>query len=295
MKKEINKKKIDIYCGRDPYKNYVTKKILSEEKFFLRFLTLKNRFEKPLITPYLIDVTNKRPAIMILPGGAFVRRATKHIRKETVAFFHKLGFNVFILQYRVSPYFYPIPINDGKRAVRYIRYHANIYGINPDNIGMIGFSAGGYIVSFVGSFKNNTNYLAIDKIDKVSCDINFQILAYPCTYLSRETTIMKIALLAFLGKNYQEDLLEETKSINLVTSDSPKTFIWHTKKDKIVPSLHSKLYAKVLQEKGVQNELHIYEEGSHGLGMCQKKRHSHLAASTWSDACEKWLRCFVLK
>ncbi len=295
MKKKTSKKTIDIYCGKDPYKKYVTKKVLSEENFFLRFLTLKNIFEKPLITPYLLDVTNRRPAVIILPGGAFVRRATKHILRETVDFFHKLGFNVFVLQYRLSPYFYPIPIEDSKRAVRYVRYHANMFGIDPDNIGAIGFSAGGYITSIVGASKNNTNYLKIDKIDQVSCAINFQILAYPCTYLSRETTIMKIALLAFLGKNYQEELLEETKSINFITSDSPKTFIWHTKKDKIVPSLHSKLYAKALQEKGVQNELHIYEDGPHGLGMCKKKRHSHLAASTWSDACEKWLRYFVLK
>lgn len=285
---------VDIYCGKDPYENYITKTILRREHFFLKLFTRKNILDKPLLTPYLLDTTNKRPAIIILPGGAFVKRATKHISKETVAFFHQLGFNVFVLHYRVSPYFYPIPVEDGKRAVRYLRYHASKYCINPDNIGMIGFSAGGHIVSLVATSKNGVSYKTIDKIDYVSCKLDFQILSYPCTYLSKETIVMRIALLAFIGKTPKKELLEKTKSINFVTKYSPKTFIWHTKEDKIVPSLHSNLYAKVLKEKGVQCELHIFNKGPHGLGMCQKQRYAHLDASNWPTYCKKWLQKYVL-
>ncbi len=285
---------IDFYCSRDPYEKYVNKKVLKKESLFLKPLTRKNISEKPLIVPYLLDTTNKRPVIIILPGGVFLKRATEHIRKETVAFFHKLGFNVFVLHYRLSPYFYPIPVEDGKRAIRYIRHYATTYGIDPDNIGMIGFSAGGHIVSLVSSSTKSTNYKAIDKIDDVSCKLNFQILSYPCTYLSKETMTMRIALLAFIGKGYQRELLNKTRAIDLVTKDSPKTFIWHTEKDAIVPSLHSKLYAKALIKKGIQCELHIYEEGTHGLGMCSNPRYSYLKASTWSNSCEKWLYKFVL-
>ena len=285
---------IDIYRGNDTYENYLTEDVLKNRSFLIKAVGRRNMHEKASIVPYLVDSKGNRPAVLILPGGAFMRRYTELEGIPLTVLFNRLGINAFILNYRLAPYFYPVPLEDTKRAIRYIRHHADKFGINPVNIGMTGFSAGGHLVGMAATSEEYKNENRIDEIDGESIKINYQILSYPVIYISGETIGMKMVRQALFGKNRDNKLLEETSACNHVTGSTAKAFIWHTAADTIVPVIHSQKYAKALQENNVPCELHIYSKGPHGMSMCDKQKYKNLEAGSWVNECERWIKDNVL-
>jgi hypothetical protein len=148
----------------------------------------------PTLTPYLLKEEKLHPAIIVCPGGAFQYRSS-HEGEPIAKWLNQMGINAFVLNYRVAPYTPFTSIKDAVRAVRYIRYHAPELNIDPERIGMIGFSAGGYLTAFVGTlFDNgiiepesrNAQIMSMlfgeldfnDPIDRTSSKLNALILCY---------------------------------------------------------------------------------------------------------------------
>ena len=108
----------------------------------------------PTLTPYLLEGENLRAAIIVCPGGSFQFRAPGE-GDPIAKWLNRIGINAFVLNYRVAPYTPFTSTKDAVRAVRYLRYHAQEFNIDPARIGMIGFSAGGYLTAFVGTHYDN--------------------------------------------------------------------------------------------------------------------------------------------
>ena len=140
--------------------------------------------DEPYLIPYL--VSDSPGAVIVIPGGGYgcvtIDGATSE-GKDIAEALNRAGFSAFVLHYRSNPYEYPIPQLDVQRAVRYLRYHANDYGFDPDNIGLIGFSAGGnqvgcYINLVMGNNLFPANYVT-DEIDAVDDTISAPAMIYP--------------------------------------------------------------------------------------------------------------------
>ena len=132
----------------------------------------------PSITPYIKE--GAKAAVIVCPGGGYGMKAP-HEGNPIAEYLNDCGLSAFVLDYRVAPYRYPCELLDAKRAVRYVRYNAEKFGIDKDKIGICGFSAGGHLAGMTLTSPENeaSEYNVNDEIDKVSSKVNFAILCYP--------------------------------------------------------------------------------------------------------------------
>ena len=237
--------------------------------------------EEPNITPYLLENT-KAPCVIVCAGGAYGGKAY-HEGEPIAQWLNSIGFHAFVLDYRVSPYRQPAPQLDLKRAIRHVRYYSEKYNIRKDAVGVLGFSAGGHLVTSVSVFFDYGLENG-DAIDKESCRPDFTVPCYPV--IDMESFGHQGSADNLLGEDASDELKEKYSLYKHVTKDTPPAFIWHTADDDCVPVRNSLEYAKALSANGVDFSLHIYPHGYHGLGLA-----SHLEdVSTWTKHCEMWLK-----
>jgi acetyl esterase/lipase len=212
-------------------------------------------------------------AVLICPGGGYWNLYWQLEGEEVAAWLNSLGVTGVILKYRVprrpdEPKGEPArrPLQDAQRAVSLVRSKAKEWGIDPERIGMIGFSAGGHLsIATATSFEKRT-YEPQDDIDKVSCRPNFAILAYSGYLKAKE----KDELAAGLS----------------VPKGTPPVFLVHGGDDLISPPEHSVLMYLALKRAGVSAELHVYANTAHDFGV----RPSDRPHGAWTAACGHWLR-----
>src|SRR5690349_7170551 len=137
--------------------------------------------DKPTLTIYLpLNPAASRTAVVIFPGGGYGMLASNHEGRQVANWFDALGVTAFVAKYRLGPrYHHPIELGDAQRAIRLVRARAAEFGISPDRIGIMGFSAGGHLASTAGTHFDAGNASAADPIDRVSSRPDFMILAYP--------------------------------------------------------------------------------------------------------------------
>lgn len=265
------------------------------------------------------NLRKKRPAVIICPGGGYLMTASREA--EPVAMkFSSYGYNAFVLKYNTyfrnlelrptelkdikpeninSDSVYPQPIFDLAMTIKIIRENADEWGIDTNRIVLCGFSAGG---NLVGNFAVKWQEDFLSKKVKTSKDNlkpNAVILGYPITdYLIMEKEIEKnsngnleefwnTSNKAIFGKSHPSN--EERKNLSpsqLVSSDTPPMFIWHTANDNLVYSINSIMLAKALYENKIPYELHIFEKGPHGLSLCDETsagKEEHI-----NKRCQKW-------
>jgi acetyl esterase/lipase len=174
------------------------------------------------------------------------------------------------------------PLQDAQQAIRYVRANAKEYGIDPNKIGVIGFSAGGHLASTISTHYNDNVYKSEYN---VSARPDFSILIYPVITLDPALTHAGTRE-ALIGKDADKALTDKYSSHLQVTEDTPPAFLVHALDDNLVPYANSILYTDALRAKKVQAELHLYAKGDHGL---QVKNPTDTQAF-WHDACEKWMR-----
>ncbi len=249
---------------------------------------LGNRPEdKPSLTPYLSTATNATAAaVIVCPGGGYAHLA-QHEGEPVARWFNSLGIKALVLKYRLgsSGYRHPAMLQDAQRAVRYVRSHAGELGIDPNRIGIIGFSAGGHVASSAGAHFAEGDPQAADPVERVSSRPDLMMLIYPVITMgkfahsgSREN---------LLGKQPSPELVELMSNEKQVTSRTPPTFLVHTVNDAVVPVENSMLFASALREAGVGFELHLFEMGPpHGYGLAP----SDPVVGVWPRLCEQWLR-----
>lgn len=215
-------------------------------------------------------------AVVICPGGGYSILSWSKEGLEIAEWFNSVGVTAFVLKYRVPRRLAPEkihwePMQDVQRAIRVIRHEAagaNKYGIDPNRIGVLGFSAGGHLSVMAGVQYNTKCYEAKDDADKVSARPNFMCPIY----------------VAYLGDNY-DDKKAKLGSLVTVTKETPPTFMAVTTDDAMRGAQSALLYVR-LKEHGVPVELHAYSQGGHGYGM----RPSRNPVSKWGDRLEDWLR-----
>ncbi|MFN0196100.1 MAG: alpha/beta hydrolase [Planctomycetaceae bacterium] len=242
--------------------------------------------DKPSLTVYLPEMeAGNGCAVVVLPGGGYGGLALGHEGDEIGKWYNSFGVTAFILRYRHAPaYKHPVPLTDAQRAVRWVRTNAEMYHVDPARIGVMGFSAGGHLASTVGTHFDAGDVDAKDPIDRASCRPDFLVLCYPVISLNTEYTHQG-SKRNLLGENPPEDLVTSLSNDMQVTKETPPTFLFHTSADTGVPPENSILFYMGLRKAGVPAELHIYEQGKHGVGLAQKDP----ILSTWPGRLQDWM------
>jgi len=239
----------------------------------------------PTIVPYLIDSGAPSPVVIVCPGGGYLALAP-HEGKPIAEWLNSLGISAFVLNYRHRPFRHPIPFLDAQRAVRYVRYHANRFNIDPKKIGMLGFSAGGHLTSTAGTLAQNNwfppNYIP-DDVDTMSPFLNFMILCYPV--IDFRFHPHKGSVRNLLGRRSDPALYQLLSTHEQVSSTTPPTFLWTTREDNAVPYSHTEGFGTALSNHRIPYEMHIFNSGHHGLGLAK----DHPEVRQWTELCARWL------
>lgn len=217
----------------------------------------------PTLTPYL-PAKSSGAAMLLIPGGSY--SGIYEGQAEPFALWlNEHGLTVFVLRYRLGSagYRYPSQLQDAVEAMFHIRSHAEKWKIDPKRIGVMGFSAGGHLVS---TLINRPEDGMIDGRDyNISSRPDLAILCYPV--ISMITKPHATSRKMLIGDSPAEKLVRQTSSELQVKPGLPPVFLWHTMEDKMVPVEHAQLYAAALHAHGVPHELHLYQHGDHGTGL----------------------------
>ena len=205
--------------------------------------------------------------MIVAPGGGFVNLAD-YEGAPIAEWLNSLGISAFVLMYRRKPSYHPIPFLNAQRALRYVRYNASRFNIQSNHLGMIGFSAGGYLTSCLATLADKNwfppEYIP-DSIDTIDAHPTVVVLCY--ALISLVDYAHKEANANLLGKNPDPGLLEIISTDRQVSATTSPAFIWTTKADKMLSYRHSELFAEACEQFGVDHELLEFETGDHGLGL----------------------------
>ena len=240
--------------------------------------------DKPSITPYLAKSPNGT-AVIVCPGGGYGALAMDHEGVQIAKWLNSLGISAFVLKYRLGPkYHHPAMIHDAQRAIRTVRSRAASLQIQPDRIGIWGFSAGGHLASTAATHFDSGDPNAADPIDRTGSRPDFAILAYPVISLGEFAHVGSRNNL--LGKNPDPKLVEDLSNDLRVTAQTPPTFLFHTTADATVPVENSVRFYLALRKAGVPAEMHIFQNGPHGVGLAP----TDATLSAWGGLLANWLR-----
>jgi len=241
----------------------------------------------PAITPFLPPKDKATgAAVIVCPGGGYGTLAGDYEGADVARWLNKNGVAGFVLRYRHAPdYQYPAPLLDAQRAIRTVRARASDWGLDPDRIGILGFSAGGHLAATTGTLPEAGDPDAKDPIEHVSSRPDFMILVYPVITMldpyahagSRRNLI---------GANPEQDLIDKLSAERQVTSNTPPAFLVASSADKTVPVQNTVMMYLALVHAGVSAEMHVYDHGNHGFGLGG----SDPALSTWPGLCITWMK-----
>lgn len=205
-----------------------------------------------------VSVSRRRPAILILPGGAY--RWTSPREAEPIALrFVTRGYAAFVLDYTCAPHGFPVSLREAALAMRYIRENAAAFEVDPHMVAAMGFSAGGHLCGTLGMMYDCPEISDLGTAEEIRPDALG--LCYPVA-ISWGNTHEE----SFENVSRGDASLRERLSLDrLVRPDMPPVFLWHTRDDQSVPVRNSLVLANALDEAGVDFAAHIYRHGQHGL------------------------------
>ena len=225
-------------------------------------------------------------SVIVAPGGGYGALAANHEGRQVANLLNAAGVTAFVLKYRLGPkYRHPIELGDAQRAVRLVRARAPEFGIAPDRIGLMGFSAGGHLAATAGTHFDAGKADATDPIERAGSRPDFLILAYPVVSFDPAITHGG-SVRNLLGENPDPKLIEDLSNDLRVTKDTPPTFLFHTNADTGVVAENSVRFYLALRRAKVPAELHIFENGPHGVGLAL----GDPALAAWSTLLTNWLR-----
>ncbi|MGF7048671.1 acetyl esterase/lipase [Paenibacillus sp. DS2015] len=236
---------------------------------------------KPYLTPYLIEGSSS--AMIICPGGGYQHLAN-HEGEPVAKWLNDHNISAFVLTYRIAPHHEPAPQMDARRAVRYVRRHADEYGIDRNKIGILGFSAGGHVAAMTGIVFESGDPESDDPVERESSRPDLMVLCYPV--ITMKDFGHRGSCEQLLGISPSEDKIIQYSAEMQVTADTPPTFIWHTADDGAVPVENSLQLALSLSHSNIPYALHIFPKGKHGLGLAT----DILDVSVWPSLCMTWLK-----
>lgn len=268
---------------------------LKESYSFLQGGTLEGLLMEQ---PFDGENTNwKRPAVVVFPGGGYAMCSKRESAPIAATFWAK-GFQVFILTYLCAPdnARYPEQLLEGAAAVDYVRKHAEEFNVNPDEVFVVGFSAGGHLTGNLAVEHQNVEKLAGVALD---CKPTAVGLCYPVISKKHGHQGSYENLLAGYSETEQEEILQRVNLDEYVSEQTPPAFIWATAEDACVPPDNAIRYALALDRRGISYELHIYPRGYHGLSTCDLEVNTELPdlerMSRWMDDCARYFRLYTVE
>jgi len=230
---------------------------------------------------------NRRPTtVVICPGGGYGIHAVDHEGHQIAKWFNRQGVTAVVLRYRLGPkYRHPCMLNDAQRAIRFVRSKASEWGISKERVGIMGFSAGGHLASTAATHLEPVNPDSDDPVDKESSRPDFTVLGYPVISLTADFAHRGSGN-RLLGKEASKALWKNLSNETQVTKDTPPTFLFHTYEDTAVPPENSIAFFQACKRAGVPAELHVYQQGPHGVGWAN----GHPAVGTWQNRLHDWLK-----
>lgn len=239
----------------------------------------------PTITPYFpANGTANGTAVVICPGGGYAGLSMVNEGSSIAEAFNKIGVTAFVLTYRLPSDDIMIdktigPLQDAQRAIQMIRQNAANWNINPNKVGIIGFSAGGHLASTVITHFNKA---VIENSANINLRPDFGILLYPVISFGQQAHVGSRENL--IGKNPSQEMIDLYSNEKQVTANTPPTFLVHAEDDNTVPVQNSIMFYEALLQKKVKAEMHLYQAGGHGFGL-----HNTTTKDMWFDRLTNWM------
>jgi acetyl esterase/lipase len=224
-------------------------------------------------------------AAIICPGGGYVRLSAEREGLRYAQWLASLGVTSFVLKYRLAESGHPAPLQDVLRAVRHVRSRAAALGLDAHRIGVVGSSAGGHLAASAGTLYDHPDGRTGAALDAVSARPDFMILLYPVIAMEGPTAHAG-SRKALLGEHPAPELAHRMSLETQVTGATPPTLLIHTQGDATVPVENSIAFYQALTRARVPAELHVFEQGGHGVGMAEGLG----TTSAWPERAEQWLK-----
>ena len=232
-----------------------------------------------------------RTAVIVCPGGSYHHLGLKGEGNTTATWFAENGVTAFVLKYRTAESFYhhPAMLQDIQRAIQLVRENADNWDIDPNKVGVIGFSAGGHLVTMAGEFWQTHNEIAKLGIQtNVSLRPDFVVPVYPVVSMQDDIAHRwsRNSLLGH-GKKNQTQARKDEFSMELnVPADMPPTYVVVCDDDPVVIPENSLRLYDALQAKKIPSRLAVYDWGGHGFGM---KDNAFMQEFHWNQSLKEWL------
>ena len=237
------------------------------------------------------DVENTHTAVIVCPGGSYHHLGLKGEGNTTATWFAENGVTAFVLKYRTAESFYhhPAMLQDIQRAIQLVRENAEEWDINPEKVGIIGFSAGGHLVTMAGEFWQTHDEIAKLGIEcEVSLRPDFVIPVYPVVSM-QDDIAHRWSRNSLLGKGKKNQTQERKDEFSLelnVPADMPPTYVVVCDDDPVVIPENSLRLYEALQSANIPSRLARYEWGKHGFGM---KNNAFMKEFHWNQSLKEWL------
>lgn len=243
------------------------------------------KVSQPTLTVFLPSKEkNNGTALIICPGGGYEHLSIVGEGYEVARLLNEWGITAFVLKYRMPSDSTMQqkeigPLQDAQRAIQLVRTNATQWGINPDKVGIIGFSAGGHLAATLGTHFNQP---VIPNKEKINLRPDFMVLAYPVITIPDSLSGWDRRM---LGKNVSPERVKEYLKGFTVSKQTPPSFLVHARDDRTVNVKNSTSFYEKLQQNGVPAEIHLYEKGGHGFGLNNK-----MSEEKWTDWLKIWLK-----
>ncbi|MCM1289644.1 MAG: alpha/beta hydrolase [Corallococcus sp.] len=232
----------------------------------------------------------KRPAMLIIAGGGY--KIVSNREKECVALqFLQRGYNCFVLDYSVDPCCYPTQISEAAMAMLYVRETANQFATDAQHAGAIGFSAGAHLTAMLSSVCSNADVKRLLGEHVINARPDAVVLCYGVVSYDKSNT--HISTFDVVSDGGKIDL-NKVDPVQLVTDKTSPAFLWHTADDTVVPFTNSVNYALALKKHNVPFELHVFQNGCHGLSLATEESACNsetvnVSAQQWVELALNWL------
>ena len=240
---------------------------------------------QPMLLPYLPEKgLANGTAVVICPGGGYSGLSMENEGYSIAKAFNRIGVAAFILKYRLPSDDVMQdktigPLQDAQQAILTVRKNGAKWGINPNKIGIIGFSAGGHLASTAGT---HFDKVLVDNKEHTSARPDFMLLIYPVITFGEQAHLGSRENL--IGKNPSQRMIDLYSNEKQVSADTPPTFLIHAEDDDVVPVQNSLLMYNALLKNKIKAEMHLFQAGGHGFGLNNPK-----SKDKWFDWAKVWL------
>ena len=237
------------------------------------------------------EINKNKPAVLVMPGGGYFDLWFDKEGVDVAKWLNSLGVTAFVLKYRLPHWESEecrskVALMDAQRAMRIIRSNSKRWSINPNKIGVLGFSAGGHLASSISTHHDNglpKSSIGMEK--STSSRPDFTVLIYPVVTMQNSSATHFGSRENLIGKIPTKEYIDYFSNELQVKADTPPAIMIHTNEDNDVPPENSILYYLALRKYNIPAAIHIWEKGEHGLAFAKEGN----SFKSWAQICEEWM------